>query len=310
MPRSRRIDPDVEEIDDVEEEAAEEDAAPRRRRRNPAAAEVEEAKPVRRRRPVEEDVDADEDEDEEEEKPAPRRRRPAKVEEDEEEAKPVRRRSAKPKDDEDYDEDSDEDSAVIPISRGRKEIKKNRPTSEASLAFFRWDEEPQLIKFLDNEPWSYDQHWVTRDGKQSFPCIGKGCPLCAIGVKVSQKIVYPILNLTPPKGDDFLTQSMEVGPTLDDTLVSHDASTKTGPLTRLWWSVSRTEGARSTGKRKKYNYVFTPVKDRDLEEDWEIDLDEAEDAAAAAKIPSPKEVLGEWNRSQLQEIADEAMGHS
>ena len=129
-------------------------------------------------------------------------------------------------------------------------------------------------------------------------------------VKVTQKIVYPILNLTPPKGGDgFVVQSLEVGITLDDTLATHDASAKTGPLTRLWWSVSRTEGGRSKGSRKKYNYVFTPVKDRDLEEDWEIDLDEAEDAVESAKIPEPKTVLGEWNRAQLQEIADEAMGH-
>ena len=310
MPRARRIDPDIEDVETPEEE---ETAAPVRRRTNPAAAagHPAETKPARRARPpVEEDVDDDEEEDEEEEeKPVtPPTRRPPKKAVPREEEKPVRRRSSKP-DEETGDEDSDDEAAIIPISRGRKEIKKNRPTSEASLVFFRWDEEPQLVKFLDNDPWSYDQHWVTRDGKQSFPCLGKNCPLCAIGVKVSQKIVYPILNLAPIKGDDFLTQSLEVGPTLDDTLATFDGATKTGPLTRLWWSLSRTEGERSKGSRKKYNYVLSPVKDRDLEEDWEIDLDEAEDAVADAVIPEPKTVLGEWNRAQLQEIADEAMGH-
>ena len=312
MPRSRRIDPDIEDVETPEEE---ETAAPvRRSRSNPAAPPKEEkaATTRRRARPVEEDIEDDEDDEEEEEKPVtPPVRRSAKKaapREEEEEEKPVRRRSSK-RDEETGDEDSDDEAAVIPISRGRKEIKKNRPTSEANLAYFRWDEEPQLVKFLDNDPWGYDQHWVTRDGKQSFPCLGKGCPLCAIGVKVSQKIVYPVLNLTPIKGEDFLTQSLEVGPTLEDTLVSFDGSTKTGPLTRLWWSLSRTEGERSKGSRKKYNYVFSPVKDRDLEEDWEIDLDEAEDAVSAAEIPDPKKVLGEWNRAQLQEIADEAMGH-
>jgi hypothetical protein len=288
MPRSRRIDPDVE-VEETEEEEA--TAAPVRRRRR---TEVEEEKPRRTRTaPVDED-----DEDEE----------------DEEEAKPVRRSSRSKKKDEDYDdesgdEESDEESAVIPISRGRAEVAKNRPVSESSLKYFRWDDESQLVKFLDNVPWSYDQHWVKRDGKQSFPCLGKGCPLCAIGVKVSQKIVYPVLNLTPPKGEDYIVQSLEVTPTLDGTLEKYDTDKKTGPLTRLWWSVSRTEGARSSGSRKKYNYSFVPVKDRDLEEDWEIDLGEAEDAVDEAEIPTPKEVLGDWTRSQLQEIADEAMGH-
>ena len=305
MPRSRRIDPDLDPDLDAQDETdteVEEEETPAPRRRRTAAAEKKPA----RRRPVDEDEDEDGDE-EEEEAPAPvvrRRRTPAPKDE----PAPKKRRSSRD-DEETGDEDSDEDF-VIPISRGHKEIKKNRPVAEASLAFFRWDEEYQLIKFLSNEPWSYDQHWVTRDGKQSFPCMGKGCPLCAIGVKISQKIVYPILNLTPTKGDDFLTQSMEVGPQLDDVLIAHDASSKTGPLDRLWWSVSRTESAGSGTRRKKYSYTFTPVKDRDLEEDWEIDLDEAEDAVAAAVIPEPKDVLGDWNRKQLQEIADEAMGHS
>lgn len=307
MPRSRRIDPDLDPDLDAQEEIdtddTEEEAAPPARRRRTAAAAEE--KPVRRRRPA----DEDEDDEEEDEEPAPVTRRRRTAAPAEEKPAPKKRRPAARDDEETGDEDSDEDF-VIPISRGHKEIKKNRPVAEASLAFFRWDEESQLIKFLTNEPWSYDQHWVTRDGKQSFPCIGKGCPLCAIGVKVNQKIVYPILNLTPVKGDDFLTQSLEVGPQLDDVLIAHDASSKTGPLDRLWWSVSRTESAGSGTRRKKYSYTFTPVKDRDLEEDWEIDLDEAEDAVAAAVIPEPKDVLGEWNRKQLQEIADEAMGHS
>jgi hypothetical protein len=287
MPRSRRIDPD----DLTDEDLTEEETTPRRRRTSKVV--EEEAKPVRRRpAPVE---DVDDDEDDEDEKPVSRRKARAVKDDDDE------------YEDETGDEDSDDEPMVIPISRGRKEIKKNRPVSEASAAYFRFEEEAQLVKFLTDEPWSYDQHWVKRDGKSSFPCMGKGCPLCHIGVKVSQKIVYPILNLTPIKGDDFIVQSMEVGPQNDEAFADFDKDPKTGPLTRLWWSMSRTE--KTSGGRKKYNYSFIPVKDRDLDEDWEIDLDEAEDAVAAAEIPSPKEVLGDWNRAKLQEIADEAMGH-
>lgn len=304
MPRARRIDPDVDPIEDEVEETEEEEAAPPRRRRTSAPKE-EAAPPVRRRRPVEEDIEEDDDDDEEEE-PVTRRRPAAKKAAAKSAEKPVTRRRS-----EDDDEDSDDDTAVVPISRGRKEIAKNRPVGEGNAAFFRWNEEPQLVKFLDNEPWAYNQHWVTRDGKQSFPCIGKGCPLCSIGVKISQKLVYPILNLTPAgvTSGEFITQTMEIGPQLDETLEGYDKSSKTGPLTRLWWAVSRSEGARSSGRRKKYTYAFTPVKDRDLEEDWEIDLDEAEDAVAAAEIPDATDVIGEWSRAQLQEIADEAMGH-
>lgn len=309
MPRSRRIDPDVEEVEEtVEEEAA---APVRRRRTNPAAAPPAEKEPAprRRARPVEEDVE-DDDEDDEEEPVVPSRRRTAAKAKpvEEEEEKPVRRRSAKSVDRETGDEDSDDESAVIPIARGRREITKSRPASEASLAFFSWSDEPQLVKFLDVEPWSYNQHWLKREGKQSFPCLGKGCPLCAVGVKSTQKIVYTVVNLTPVKGEGILTQTLEVPPMIDEVLEGYHQSPKTGPLSRLWWAISRTEAANSTAQRKRYNYAYTPVKDRDLAEDWEIDLDDAEDAVDAAKVPNPKDVLGEWNRAKLQEIADEAMG--
>lgn len=246
------------------------------------------------------------DEDEDEETPRPRRRRRPEPEDEDETPRPRRRRS-KPEPEDEYDDepdDDDEDALVIPIHRGRKEIKKNRPVGEGGDAYFRWDEEPQVVKFLDVEPWSYDQHWVKRSGKQSFPCAGTGCPLCEIGVKVAQKVVYTVVNLSHSKGP--ITQTLEVGPTLDETLNNYHEDKKTGPLDRLYWALSRTE--RSGGGRAKYNYMFTPIKERDLDEDWEIDLDSAEEAVEAAEVPKPQDVTGKWTRKSLQEIADEAMG--
>lgn len=239
------------------------------------------------------------DEQEEVEVTHPRRRT-----RDEDEEETPRRRRARTEEPEEADEDEDEeaDGTVIPISRGRKEIKKDRPAGDES--FFRWEDEPQVVKFLSHEPWGYNQHWVTREGKKSFPCIGKRCPLCEIGVKVSQRVVYPIVNLTK----DGSTQTLEVGVTLESTLAAYDADKKTGPLDRLFWAMSRTEGARRSG-RSSYNYVFTPIKDRDLEEDYGVNLDEAEDFIDAAEIPSTKQVLGNWNEASLREIADEIMDH-
>lgn len=297
MPRSRRIDPDVEYDRD-------EDETPIRRRTRRAASAGDDDPYPKTMGDDGTDGYPEDDEEQDEDVAPPRRRRRAND-------APIEgrgnRRRSEPEDEAEDENDDDEDAAIIPIHRGRKEIRKNRPVGEGGDAYFRWEEEPQVVKFLSNEPWSYDQHWVTRDGKQSFPCLGKGCPLCAIGAKVAQKVVYPVLNLTHKKG--MVVQSLEVGITLDETLATHDADKRTGPLTRLWWSLSRTEGARSSGRRAKYNYVITPVKDRDLEEDWEIDLDEAEAAVEDAEIPTPVEVLGKWTRASLQEIADEAMGH-
>lgn len=293
MPRSRRIDPD--EMDRDEEETT-----PRRRRRT-ADEDEEETTPRRRRggssgETVEREDDPYDDDDDDDE-PAPRRRR--RADEDDEEPAPRRRR----RDEDDEDED-DEPTAVVPISRGRKDIKKNRPVGEGSDAYFKWDEEDQVVKFLDEEPWAYDQHWVKRSGKQSFPCLGEDCPLCEIGVKVSQKIVYSLVNLSHKGGPRV--QTLEVGITLDETLMKYHEDKKTGPLDRLYWALSRTE--RSGGGRAKYNYTFTPIKERDLDEDWEIDIRKVSSVIEDAVAPSTSDVLGKVTRRSLQEIADEALG--
>lgn len=224
---------------------------------------------------------------EEEEKP---RRRPARVEE------PV---------DETGDEDTDEEETIIPIARGRKEIGRSRPSSDNGSIYFRWADEGdvQVVKFLDTEPWGYGQHWVTREGKKSFPCLGPGCPLCEVGVKVSQKVVYTLLNLST---EEPTVQAFEVSPTLDDILTAYDSDKKTGPLPRLYWALSRTKAARSTGFQR-YNYTFTPIKERDLDEDYGIDPDSIEEYLDNAKPLEPKTVLGGITRRSIQEIADELM---
>ena len=270
--------------------------AARSRRIDPDEAVVEEKPPFH------------EVEDDEDEAPKPRRRRAPAKEEAEETPKPRRRATSRAKE-EDSDEEPDGEESVVPIFRGKDAAKANRPNDVGGL-FFKWkdDGESSVVKFIadddDNLFWAYNQHWVTRSGKQSFPCIGKDCPLCEIGAKMHQKIVYTVLNLTHDDGPTL--QALEVTPTVSDDLESLDSG-KSGPLTRLSWEVSRPKKSNPTGYAK-YNYQFVPVKDRDLGDDYGIDLDVVD--AALEKIetlPSPTEVLGKVNRRVLQEIADEAM---
>ena len=251
------------------------------------------ARPARSRR-VSPDV-------EEEEEPTTTARR-APREEDEEET--PRRRTRAVQNEEDVEPDDDEEETAIPFQRGRKAIRDARPTPDSM--YFRWPKESgevQVVKFLDEEPWGYQQHWVQRAGKQSFPCLGKGCPLCAVGVKTTSKVIYDIVNLSLADGP--AVQAFEVTSTLDDELAALDEG-KSGPLPRLWWAVSRTNLPKPKGYQK-YKYVFTPIKDRDLDEDYEINLDEAEDAISDAKPLDPEKVLGKISKTMLQDIADEIM---
>jgi hypothetical protein len=208
-------------------------------------------------------------------------------------------------DEETGDEEAEgQDSVVVPFARGRKAIKESRPTQDGGN-YFKWADngEVQVVKFLDTEPWSYNQHWVTRSGKQSFPCIGKNCPLCAIGSKVTQKIVYSLLNLSE---DNPVVQTLEVTQSVDDILSAFDTDKKTGPLPKMWYALSRTKKPRSSGFGN-YNYHVLPIKDRDLEEDYDISLDDAEDALDTAEAPDPVKVLGKVDRKMLQGIADETL---
>ncbi len=127
----------------------------------------EETTPRRRRRPEPEfDEDEttetqDDDAADEDEEPAPRKRsRRVSVERDEVE--------------EEGDEESAFDNSLI--NKGWGAVEKNAPKGDWTNDF-KFTEEPQIVKFLDDEPWDYMQHWVQREGKMSFTCGGPGCPL-------------------------------------------------------------------------------------------------------------------------------------
>lgn len=258
----------------------------------------DEEKPVRRTRRSE---PADE-----EEKPARRSSRRSEPEEEEEkDEKPAARKRRKDPEEETGDEESAFDPALI--ARGWKEAKENRPESVGDWTNdFRWNEDAQLIKFLENDPWTYNQHWVEREGKRGFPCIarnGRGCPLCSIGVKLTQKYVFTILNCSkePPT-----VELLQVGIQMADRIEDLGTDAKTGPLDRAFWAFSAKPA--KGGRRNAKVYTTQMVKDRDVEEDWEpLVLDDLFDAVDAAEVPEPKDAITWSAKAELQEIADEVM---
>lgn len=259
------------------EDENEEETTPRRRRSSEAE-DVEETEPVKAS-----DEDEDEDEDEEPARPARRSRR----------VKATR---------DDVEDEGDEESAFDNslVHKGWDEVEKNQPKGDW-INGFRFSEDPQIIKFLDDEPWDFMQHWVQREGKQSFTCVGPGCPLCKIGVKVSQKIVFPIVNFGASPDSEPEIQSLIIGRRFATTLRGYHEAKTTGPLTRLYWAVSK------TGKGLKTQHHALPVKERDLEEDWEFDLDAIEDFLSTAEAPDPKAAINWDSKSALRAIADEVM---
>lgn len=166
---------------------------------------------------------------------------------------------------------------------------------------FKFTEEPQLIKFLTNEPFAvYDQHWIERQGKRSFFCLAsngseEACPLCAKGDTPSPKVAFTVINLS---ADEPTREMLVTSPTLTNLLAGLDADPKTGPLDRLYWSMSR----KGSGRRLSYSIV--PVKPRDLDEDWGADPTEIE-AVIDRFEPLTDKVISRTPRAELVEIARE-----
>lgn len=230
------------------------------------------------------------------------RRRGRDEDEDDEEAprRNVKRRaSARDEEEPEVEDDEDHDYDSTLIQKGWKEINKHQPKGDWTNDV-RIGEDPIIVKFLDDEPFGYNQHWVQREGKKSFPCLGAGCPLCKVGVRVSQKIVYPVVNF----GDDGSApevQNLTIGIQFARMLDGFNEDNKVGPLSRLYWSISK------SGKGLKTQYSALPVKERDLEEDWGFDLDQVEGFLDTAEAPEPEKAVSRPKKSELQEIASEIM---
>lgn len=161
---------------------------------------------------------------------------------------------------------------------------------------FKFTEEPQLVKFLTNVPFAvYDQHWIERKGKRSFVCLGDNCPLCDKGDTPRSKVAFSIVNLS---AEEPIVEMLITSPSLTNQLASLDKDAKTGPLDRLYWSLSR------HGKESKTTYTVIPVKPRDLDEDWGCDQAEVE-ALIDTFEPLTAKVISLTPRSELADIARE-----
>ena len=132
----------------------------------------------------------------------------------------------------------------------------------------RLSSEPVLVKFLTDEIFSWEQHFIQSE-KKAFVCLrksDKGCPLCAVGDQARARHMFSVADLS---GDEVEVKKLEFGNRLyDDLLDVHEGPR--GPLTRYCLRIS------SHGKNFDTRYVVDTVKDRDLEEEEGITADDVE----------------------------------
>jgi hypothetical protein len=161
---------------------------------------------------------------------------------------------------------------------------------------FRFSEEPQLVKFLEDHPFaSYEQHWIERPkGKKSFVCIGESCPLCdVLGDKPRGKFAFNVLVLS---GETQGVQILTAPPSLARQIKKAHEDERKGPLNKEFWEISRL----GTGPTTQYTLNF--VRGRDLAEEWKMSNDSVQELVAAA-VPFTAEVIRETPRSEMLEVA-------
>jgi hypothetical protein len=160
---------------------------------------------------------------------------------------------------------------------------------------FRFTEQHQLVRFLDDAPFAvYQQHWIEREGKKSFVCLGDDCPLCTIaGDKPRGKFAFNILVVSDETPS---VQILTAPPTFARQLRAANDDERRGPLTKFYWSISR------EGVGPQTTYTLERVRATDLAEEWGMDS-EPIDALVASSVKYDESTVYVTPREELLTIA-------
>jgi len=156
-----------------------------------------------------------------------------------------------------------------------------------------------VFKFLDeNGPFAiYKQHFLKQktSGKRSYVCIGADCPLCVkLQDRPENKRAFTVVTLNSESG--IQRQMLISGARLYQALHAAHYSPQ-GPLTKGYWAIIR------IGKGPQTSYTVAPIKERDLEEDWNLDAEKASAAVTSAEVYT-RNLIKEHSLEELDEIAD------
>jgi len=164
----------------------------------------------------------------------------------------------------------------------------------------KFEENKHLVfKFLDeNGPFAiYKQHFLKQktSGKRSYVCIGADCPLCTkLDDRPENKRAFTVVNLSHAEG--MQRQMLITGARLYQALHAAHYSPQ-GPLTKGYWAIVR------LGKGPQTVYTVTPIKERDLDEDWSINPERATGVVENSEVYT-RNLIKEHTFAELDEIAD------
>lgn len=181
-----------------------------------------------------------------------------------------------------------------------KNAKKSRTVFAKEFQVPEGDE--KLIKFLDEEPFeSYYRHWLRNiKGKQTFVCLGEDCPLCEKGDNPTFIVLFNVIDMVD---DTDLVKVWAATPNPAGVIEDLAFSGK-------WFSPINGESTYFSVSKKKgqngfFAYSIMPVKERDLEDEWEgITPLTADQLKTAGETKFGSEYIRAETRQALRELAD------
>lgn len=198
--------------------------------------------------------------------------------------------------------DIDRTQARRVIKRGWGNVDSVKQADSPYAQRLKIDEKPVVVKFLEDDPYSsFRMHWVERQGQKSFTCIAdmheQGCPLCDAGHRPNPRFAFNVALLN--EDGDSVVRSYEVGPRVIDSLKNFHMDPRQGPLSKHYWAISRS----GKGPTSQTNHQM--VRDRDLEEEWNITPLTEEGIASLKSQAYDESIVPIPSRKTLVSIASE-----
>lgn len=155
-----------------------------------------------------------------------------------------------------------------PAAKGWSAYKQNKANKGGFTQNLKVPENEEiLIAFLEAEPFiSFKRHWLRNiKGRQTFACLDPDpCPICDIGDRAGFVTCMNVAEIEAGAAPVHRVWELSPGPA--DVVSAKADNPKFSPLNKegMYWAVSKTK--QSNGF---FGYSLTPVKARDLEDDWE-----------------------------------------
>jgi hypothetical protein len=182
------------------------------------------------------------------------------------------------------------------VGSGWGTLKDQRAKRSGSAHRLQVKDDEMLVHFLDDEPFAvYQQHWV---GQRSYACPGDKCPLCDAGYDTRTLALFNVVDVKSG-GNMF----WEAGPNAAKAVIDASEKPISSPINKedLYFAIQRNK--QSNGF---FAFTLTPIKKRDLLEDYGQDPLTTEELADAAKGGFDDTVVPYNSPRDLRAVADGA----